>query len=134
MKLLPDTNILVYDTIEDSGRHDEAAKIIDSASEILISPIVIHEYIWVMLRLNISPKIISVKVHEYLEDIRARYINESLKVINDALKMFEEDKALLRDINDYIILSLALNTRAVLATFDRGLKTLSLSRGLSVIP
>jgi predicted nucleic acid-binding protein len=59
MKLLLDTNVLVYDTIEDSKYHGEASKIIDSAEEIFIPPIVVHEYIWVLLRFSVYPEIIS---------------------------------------------------------------------------
>ena len=40
--LLPDTNVLVYETIEDSPHHIEATEIIDSAKEILVTPIVLH--------------------------------------------------------------------------------------------
>ncbi|MEM1947114.1 MAG: PIN domain-containing protein [Candidatus Caldarchaeum sp.] len=45
MRLLPDTNVLVYDTVEDSMHHDKAVKIIDAAGELAIPPIVIHEYV-----------------------------------------------------------------------------------------
>ncbi|MEM0079998.1 MAG: PIN domain-containing protein [Nitrososphaerota archaeon] len=134
MRLLPDTNVLVYDTIEDSRHHKEAAKIIDSAGEIFMPPIVIHEYIWVMLKLSISPTVISAKIHEYLEDVRTRPLHESIKVMDDALRMLEEEKAPAKDINDYIILSLTLNNNLTLATFDKELKTIALRKGAAVIP
>ncbi|MEM2614382.1 MAG: PIN domain-containing protein [Nitrososphaerota archaeon] len=134
MRLLPDTNVLVYDTIEDSRHHKEAAKIIDSAGEIFMPPIVIHEYIWVMLKLSISPTVISAKIHEYLEDVRARPLHESIKVMDDALRMLEEEKAPTKDINDYVILSLTLNNDLTLATFDKELKTIALRKGAAVIP
>ncbi len=75
MRLLLDTNILVYDTIEDSEHHYDVVKIIDTADEIFIPTIVIHEYIWVMLKLPVDIKIILIKIHEYLEDIRTRYLH-----------------------------------------------------------
>ncbi len=34
--LLPDTNVLVYETVEDSPHHVEATELIDSAKEILV--------------------------------------------------------------------------------------------------
>jgi predicted nucleic acid-binding protein len=134
MRLLLDTNILVYDTIEDSENHDEAVKIIDEAYEIFIPTIVIHEYIWVMLKLSVDIKIILIKIHEYLEDIRARYLYESLSIIDHALRMLKEDNARAKEVNDYIILSLALTNKLDIATFDRGLKSIAIKRGVNTIP
>ena len=51
MKLLPDTNVLIYDTVEDGEHHDQASEIIVRAKQIFIPPIVVHEYVCVMLRL-----------------------------------------------------------------------------------
>ncbi|MCS6768851.1 MAG: PIN domain-containing protein, partial [Candidatus Caldarchaeum sp.] len=61
MKLLPDTNVLVYDTFEDSSRHHEAVKIIDDAQEMAIPAIIIHEFIWVMLKYSVQPSTITAK-------------------------------------------------------------------------
>ena len=36
LKLLLDTNVLVYDTVEDSEHHGEATEIIDRAKEVYI--------------------------------------------------------------------------------------------------
>lgn len=50
MKVQLDTNVLVYDTVEDGDYHGEAARIIDEARETYVPSIVIQEYIWVMLK------------------------------------------------------------------------------------
>jgi len=134
MKLLLDTNVLVYDTVEDSEYHDEAVKIIDSAGEILIPPIVVHEYIWVMLKFSVDPDVIIIKIREYLEDMRAKYLHESLRILDHAFKMLKEDNASTKSVNDYIILSLALNNRIDIASFDRGLKTIASKRGINIVP
>ncbi|MEM0482826.1 MAG: PIN domain-containing protein [Nitrososphaerota archaeon] len=134
MKLLPDTNVLVYDTIEDSTPHNQAVKIIDSADMLAIPPIVIHEYIWVMLKFSVSLKTISVKVHEYLEDPRTRYLVEQPAAIYEALKMMKEDRASPKMVNDYVILSLALKYDLSLATFDSVLKKRAMARGVNVVP
>jgi len=134
MKLLLDTNVLVYDTVEDSEYHDEAVKVIDSAGEILIPPIVVHEYIWVMLKFSVDPDVIVIKIHEYLEDMRAKYLHESLRIIDHAFKMLKEDHASTRGINDYIILSLALNNKIDIATFDKGLKKIASKRRINTVP
>ena len=53
MKALIDTNVLVYDTFEDSIYHAEAKKLLDSLDRWIIPSIVIHEYVWVMRILKI---------------------------------------------------------------------------------
>lgn len=55
MRLLPDTNVLIYDTIEDSEHYDKAAKIIDEAKEVIIPSLVIHEYVWAMFEIVQAP-------------------------------------------------------------------------------
>lgn len=49
-------------------------------------------------------------------------LQNPLKVINYAFRMFEEEKAPQKDINDHIILSPALNSDLTLSTFDNELK------------
>lgn len=123
MRLLPDTNLLVYDTVENSENHNDAAKIIDEAEKIIVPSIVIHEYIWVMLRVVQAPlSFIAFKVCEYLEDPRVIYMLETADVIVGALKMLEENKEDSREINDYIILAMALRQKSTLATFDQKLR------------
>ncbi|RLG82765.1 MAG: VapC toxin family PIN domain ribonuclease [Thermoprotei archaeon] len=135
MKLLLDTNVLVYNTIEDSGYHDLAVKIIDDAKGIYIPSIIVHEYMWVMLKLaNAPPSFIVLKLREYLEDPRTTYILESINILTDALKMLEEDHASLREINDYIILATAINYNIAIVAFDEKLKKIAIKRNLETIP
>jgi len=135
MRLLPDTNLLVYDTVENSENHNDAAKIIDEAEKIIVPSIVIHEYIWVMLRVVQAPlSFIAFKVCEYLEDPRVIYMLETADVIVGALKMLEENKEDSREINDYIILAMALRQKSTLATFDQKLRKKALEKGLEVAP
>ncbi len=135
MKLLVDTNVLVYDTVEDSEYHSEAAKIIDDALELYIPSIVIHEYIWIMLRyLNLDPLFTLSKVEEYLEDPRTTYLAETIAILRRAFKMLVEDKAGFKEINDYIILATAMNYGLTLATFDKALRRRAVKRGVRVLP
>jgi predicted nucleic acid-binding protein len=135
MKLLPDTNVLIYDTIEDCEHHSLAADIIDKAAEIYMLPIVVHEYIWVMLKLvQASPSFVSVKVQEYLEDPKTVYMLENVDVLTNSLRIIEEDKQNIKEVNDYIILATALKYNLTLATFDKKLKKTASERKLKVIP
>ncbi|MEM3691558.1 MAG: PIN domain-containing protein [Candidatus Korarchaeum sp.] len=135
MRLLPDTNVLIYDTVEDSEHHEEAARIIDEAGEVIIPSIVIHEYIWAMFKIaQVSPSFLVIKLREYLGDPKAVYVFESAEVLVSALKMLEADGESLREMNDYIILATALHYNLKLATFDRKLRIRALERGLGVVP
>jgi len=134
MKLLADTNVLVYDTIEDSKYHELASNIIDSAKELWLPSIVIHEYIWVMLKLNISAEFIALKILEYLRDPRAVYLAENPEILSNALKYLKEKQASTREINDLIILMFAKQYNLTLATFDKRMKRTALSMGINVIP
>jgi len=135
MRVLLDTNVLVYDTVEDSDYHGEAARIVDEAREIYVPSIVVHEYIWVMLKTVQAPStFVSRKIREYVEDPRVVYILEPPEILAYALKILEEDKASAKEINDYIILATALHYNLVLATFDKELKSRAAKRGLKVVP
>lgn len=135
MKLLLDTNVLIYDTVEDSEYHAIALEIIDKATQIHIPSIVIHEYIWVMLKLLQAPlNIVEIKLHEYLDDPRTVYMLESVDILTNALKMLAEDKQSVREVNDYIILSTVQKYGLILATFDEKLRKIAISRNVKVVP
>ena len=134
MKLLADTNVLVYDTVEDSKHHELASNIIDSAKELWLPSIVVHEYVWVMLKLGVSAEFLALKVLEYLRDPRTVYLAENPEILSNALKYLKEKQASTREINDLIILMFAKHYNLTLATFDKILKRTALSIGINVIP
>ncbi len=45
-KAIVDTNVIIYDYVEDSEYHKEAEAILDSLSKWIIPVIVIHELVW----------------------------------------------------------------------------------------
>jgi predicted nucleic acid-binding protein len=48
--------------------------------------------------------------------------------------MLKEDNASTKSVNDYIILSLALNNKIDIATFDKGLKNIASKRRINIVP
>jgi len=48
--------------------------------------------------------------------------------------MLKEDRSNRKEINDYIILSLALNNKLAIATFDKRLKEIASKRGIETLP
>ena len=134
-RLLPDTNVLVYETVEDSPHHSEATSILDSASTIILPSIVIHEYTWVMVRkLGVKPGIVAEKLREYLEDPRTVYTTEPPTALYQALRLIEEHQASPRELNDYIILTTAQHYNATLATFDEKLRNTAQKLGVKTAP
>jgi len=134
MKLLPDTNILIYETVEDSEHHKEAYKLIDQAKQIFIPSIIIHEYFWVAPKLGINIKIVLAKISEYLEDPRVYYFAESLDIYRNAVKMLLEDGKQYRELNDYIILAVAYKEKLTIATYDHELRKAAIRRNMKIIP
>lgn len=134
-RLLPDTNVLVYETVEDSPHHETAVNLIDSASEIILPSIVVHEYTWVMVRkLGVDPLFVAEKLREYLEDPRVVYTIEPLEVLRAALRLLAERGVSPSNLNDYVILETARYYDASLATFDERLKSLARMRGVQTLP
>ena len=133
MKLLPDTNALVYETVEDSEHHATASKIIEEANAVYIPTIVLYEYIWVMLKLSVDPEFISLKLNEYYENPKIRFIQEGLEPVTEALRNLKERGLAASDINDLIILHVAKRNDLTLLTFDKRLKALSKRNGVKVI-
>ncbi len=131
--LLPDTNVLVYETVEDSPHHEEASEIMDSARAIIIPSIVLHEYLWVMLRrLKVPLDFMLEKVEEYLRDRRVRYVIEPPEMVLDALEWLKTSST--RNLNDFLILSTALRYDAVLATYDEDLRRAAGRLGVELAP
>ncbi len=133
MKALIDTNVLVYDTFEDSIYHAEAKKLLDSLDEWIIPSIVVHEYVWVMRALKLEVGEVAYKVEEYLQHHKAGLVNEMSGDIRRALSLIEKEGLNLSQYNDKIILSLALKVGS-LATFDRKLRKQALTRRIQILP
>jgi len=80
-----DTNVIVYDTFEDSIYHDKSREILDSLDTWVLPLIVLYEYIWLMKELGVSLEDISVKVREYAQDPKARVTSGGRDAVRWAL-------------------------------------------------
>jgi predicted nucleic acid-binding protein len=134
MRLLVDTNVLVYESFEDSERHVEASEIIYS-NEVYIPTIVLHEYIWLLTRhFQIAAAQVALKLEQLLSEKNIHIICEEASDLTYALRLLNEDGAKPSDVNDYIILATALNRDLHLATYDKQLRKAGAKRGLPLIP
>jgi len=117
MSAVVDTNILVFDTFEDSVSHGEAAEALDALDEWVIPGIVFHEYIWFMKDQGVTVEHTRMKVGEYLSDAKARF----RPVDADDVAFAVENARRLGEYNDLLILSSARRLGLPILTFDKGL-------------
>ena len=113
-----DTNVLVFDTYEDSELHEQARKKLEEAEGWVLPGIVIHEYIWALRGLKARLAFTRDKVEEYLLSQKASFSSDSQ---DDILFATREASSFSR-YNDYLVLSHAKRLEARLLTFDVDLK------------
>ena len=129
-----DTNVLIYDTFEDSIYHEEAKNILNSLKEWIIPTIVLHEYVWALKSLKIDVKTVLEKVEEYVYHVKTKTVYETQDDVIYSLKTILHDRLSLLRYNDMVILSIAIRLRAPLATFDKKLRTQAEKTNVKVLP
>ena len=128
--IVVDTNVLVYATLKDSKFFNESVKIIER-EDVIIPQIVIYEYIKVLTEIRPDLNFIKTKIEE-LKDFKI--IPEDIETISKAIDLLNETSSSLKNINDFIILSLTLKIGGELATFDNKLRKIAEKKGIKVIP
>jgi hypothetical protein len=134
MRAVLDTNVLIYDTFEDSMYHEEARITLDKLKEWIVPVMVIHEYVWFMKSLDANLKSILEKTEEYLLHEKTKIVNERAEDIVNAINMVLSENLSLSRYNDKVILSIAIGLKTPLATFDGKLRRQTEKEGISVIP
>jgi uncharacterized protein len=112
-----DTNVLVFDTYEDSELHEEARRKLEEADRWVLPGIVVHEYVWALRGLKAGLAFARDKAEEYLLSDRATF---SAETRDDILFATRETSSFSR-YNDYLIISHAKRLGAPLLTFDAAL-------------
>lgn len=129
MPAVLDTNVLIYDTLEDSSRNAEARKMLDSLDKWYIPAIVIHEFVWFMRGEEVELSLTREKIIEYATHEKAEVIPDGTDEILFAIERVKS----YRDYNDYMILAAASKIRAPLFTFDRRLREVASRLGVKVV-
>ena len=128
-----DTNVLIYDTFEDTEFHSEAENILESLDRWYVPAIVMQEYVWFFKNNGFSAKDALESLRGYTEDPRFRGLSESPETIENALNLLVGEKLSLSRFNDVVVLLHALE-RGTLATFDKKLRSLAERKGIKVLP
>ena len=122
MKALLDTNVLVYDTIENSQHHDRARELIDEMAEPIINSLSIIELCFVLPRYGIDNESVRIKIDELLHSEYFTVSWVSGKYMEKASTFIVDKKLSFRDFNDWIIAFDAFSRNLPLVTFDKTLK------------
>lgn len=135
LRILVDTDILVYDTVENSPKHLEASSLLDDADRIYLASVVMHEFIWLALRkLGLSVEVVKNKVAEYFNDARFFYVCENSEIFSEAMDLLSKHGAPPTRINDYLLLVFAKRLGVALATYDPELRETAGRMGIPVYP
>ena len=127
-----DTNVLIYDTFEDSVFHEEAKKLLDKIEKQIVPSVVLEEFIIFLIRIGVERKIISKKIEEILTSERIELAPLKKEDFELSLRLINKKRLSFKKINDKLILSLARRMKAPLATFDDGLRRECAAEGVKV--
>ncbi len=80
-----DTNVLIYDTFEDTEFHSEAEGTLESLDRWYVPAIVMQEHVWFFKNNGFSAKDALESLRGYMEDPRFKGLSEGPKTIENAL-------------------------------------------------
>lgn len=126
MKAIVDTNVLVFDTFEDSEFHREASSGLNSLDGWSLPSMVFHELVWFFKSQQITVSKANAKVKEYLTNEKTTFLPCSEDDIIFATSSMKSH----REYNDLVILSAAGRTGLPLYSFDEDLKASAKRHGI----
>ena len=133
MTVLVDTNVLVYDTIENSPHHDSASEFIDESEDPIINSLSIVELGFVLPRYGLDNESVRMKTEELLHSDYFTVSWLSGKMMEKVSSFMVENKLSFRDFNDWIIAYDAYSRKVPLVTFDKILQKKCKKLGIQVI-
>ena len=128
-----DTNVLIYDTFEDTEFHKRAEEILESLDRWYVPAIVVQEYVWFFKNNGFPAREALEALRGYREDPRFRGLSEDPELIESALNFVVREKLSLSRFNDAVIFLHALE-KGTLVTFDVKLRNLAKRKGVVVLP
>ena len=119
MTVLVDTNVLVYDTIENSPQHSSASNFIDKSEDPIINSLSIVELGFVLPRYGIDNESVRRKIEELLHSEYFTVSWLSRKMMEKTSVFMVENNLSFRDFNNWIIAYDAYSWNIPLVTFDK---------------
>lgn len=121
MDCVIDTNVLVYDTLEDSELHGLAAETLDTIDRWLLPSVVIEEFVSVMVKLGVKHDFISRKLSELLRGDAVELVPIEPEDFETAAGLISDEGVTFRRFNDKLLISVAKRRGTPLFTLDKGL-------------
>jgi len=119
-----DTNVLIYATIEqDIEKKEKSLDVIEylvKHQELILSPLVIQEFIFTLSKLKVDREIIEYDTEFYFNFVSENYTK---KMLEEALTLCLEEKNC-KNINDILHMKLATQYATKLLTYDSDFKKL----------
>ena len=126
MRAIIDTNVLVFDTFEDSEFHKEASSGLDALEGWGLPGIVFHELAWLFKSQQVAVSRTNSKIKEYLTNEKTTFVPCSADDIVFASSRMKNH----REYNDLVILSAAGRMGLPLYSFDEQLKVIAKRHGV----
>ncbi len=133
MDAVIDTNVLIYDTIENSPFHKKAGELIDQLGDPVISSVSIIEVGFILPRYGLEGKQSIEKLEELLSGEWCTISWLSSKNLPEITSFILENQLNFRNFNDWIIAHEARSRGISLATFDQDLIKTCKDIGISVL-
>ena len=129
MSAVLDTNILIFDTFEDSQLHKLAHSTLDQLEKWIIPAIVFHEYVWFMKAEKIELDFTKTKLKEYLMNAKTIYATiESTDILFTSREIKDH-----KEYNDFLILSVSKRREQPLFTYDNPLRKTCQRLGIKIL-
>lgn len=126
-----DTNVIIYDYVEDSELHSRAEEILDSLNKWVIPAIVVYEFVWFLKGMGLEGMLRD--VFEYLRNEKAEVVCDCPENLKSAADLVAREGLSLSEYKDMVILSHAIRGRIPLVTFDKKLAKIAKKYGVEVI-
>lgn len=133
MHAVIDTNILIYDSVEDSVHHDEARELLDTLDRWLVPTITLYEYVWFFKRQEIEAGKARELLDNYIGDPRTDVLTDDGTYTEKAIETLTRTEKSLQRFNDAVILATSVK-RGSIATFDKELRREAEENGIKALP
>ena len=123
-----DTNVLIFDTFEDSELHAEAASGLDSIGRWCIPDMAFHEFLWFFRGRDLPLPKARTKAEEYLTNEKSVYAPCTPDDIRFATRLMKN----YHEYNDLVILSVAERMGLPLFSYDEALKKMATKNSVNL--